>query len=79
VTTGTLEEMHWEVLPHPAYSPDLASKDFHLFDLLEGALRGKRFKADDEVKLSVQQWLDEQPRTLMKEEQLSWRRDCNGV
>jgi len=23
VTTGTLEGMHWEVLPHPAYSPDM--------------------------------------------------------
>jgi len=26
VTTGTLEEMHWEVLPHPAYSLDLVCK-----------------------------------------------------
>jgi hypothetical protein len=35
LTTGTLEEMHYEVLPHLSYSPDLAPSDFHLF----GALR----------------------------------------
>jgi len=59
VTTGTLEEMHWEVLPHPAYSPDLAPNDFHLFGPLKEALGGKRFTADDVVKLSMQRWLDE--------------------
>jgi histone-lysine N-methyltransferase SETMAR len=54
VTTGALKEMHWEVLPHLAYSSDLAPSDFHLFDALKEALRGKRFRADDEVKLLVQ-------------------------
>jgi len=43
--------MHWEVLPHPAYSPDLAPRDFHLFCPNKEALGGKRFRADDEVKL----------------------------
>jgi hypothetical protein len=31
VTIGTLKEMHWEVLPPPAYNPDLVPSDFHLF------------------------------------------------
>jgi histone-lysine N-methyltransferase SETMAR len=35
VTTGILEEMHWEVLPHPVYSPDLAPSDSHLFSPLK--------------------------------------------
>jgi len=26
-----LETLNWEVLPHPAYSSDLASSDYHLF------------------------------------------------
>jgi len=30
VTTGTSEEIHWEVLPHPAYGSDLVPSDFHL-------------------------------------------------
>jgi hypothetical protein len=41
VTTGTLKEMHWEVLPHPAYSPDLASSDFHLFGHSKSPQKGK--------------------------------------
>jgi histone-lysine N-methyltransferase SETMAR len=36
VTTGTLEEVHWEALTHPTYSSDLALSDFHLFGLLKG-------------------------------------------
>jgi histone-lysine N-methyltransferase SETMAR len=52
VTTGTLEEMHWEVLPHPAYSPDLAPDDFHLF----GPLGGKEEKdLEPTVKLTFVQ------------------------
>jgi len=31
VTTGTLEEVHFAVLPHPTYSPDLTPSDLHLF------------------------------------------------
>jgi hypothetical protein len=40
MTTGTSEEMHWEVLPHPVYSTDLAPSDFHLFGSLKGAIEG---------------------------------------
>jgi histone-lysine N-methyltransferase SETMAR len=65
VTTGTLEKMHREVLPHSAYSSDLAPSDFHLFDPLRGILGGKTFRADDEVKLA-QRWLEEQPKTLFE-------------
>jgi len=68
VTTGTtLEETRREVLlPHPVYSSDLAPGDFHLFGPLKQALEGKRFRADDEVKLFVQRWLDEQPQAFLK-------------
>jgi hypothetical protein len=67
VTTETLEEMHWEVLPHPDYRPDLVPSSFRLFGPLKEALGGKRFRADTEVKLFVQQWLDEQSETFLKE------------
>jgi hypothetical protein len=67
VTTGTLGEMHWEVLPHPACSPDLVPSDFHLFGPLTQALGGKRLRADDEVEHFVQRWQDEQQQTFMKE------------
>jgi hypothetical protein len=60
VTTGTLKEMHWELLPHPACSSDLTPSDFHLFCPLKEALGGKLFRADD-VEPSVQRRLDKEP------------------
>jgi len=56
-----LEEMHWEVLPG-----GLAPSNFHLFGTVKEVLRGKTFTADDEVKLFVQRWLDEQPQTFLE-------------
>jgi hypothetical protein len=53
VTTGKLVKMHWEMLPHSACRPDLAQGDFHLFGPLKEALRGRRFRDDDEVELFV--------------------------
>jgi hypothetical protein len=53
VTTGTLKELHWEVLPHPAYNSDMVPSDFHLFGPLKEALRRKRFRADSEAELFV--------------------------
>ena len=39
-----------ELLPHPAYSPDLAPSDYHLFRSMAHFLRGKRFNNAEEVK-----------------------------
>jgi hypothetical protein len=67
VTTGTLEEMHREVLPYPPPPiPDVAPSYFHVLGPPKGALGGKWFRADDEVKLFVQRWLDEQSQTYLK-------------
>jgi hypothetical protein len=59
--------MQWEVLPYPAYSPDLVLSDFHLYGPLKEALEGKIFRADNEVKISVQRWLDKQPQIFFKQ------------
>jgi histone-lysine N-methyltransferase SETMAR len=58
--------MLWDALPHPACSPDLAPSDFHLFGPLKEAVGGKRFRANDEVKLSVRRWLDKQQEILLE-------------
>ena len=64
LTITTILQLNWEVLEHPAYSPDLAPSDFHLFGPLKNALRGRRFAADDEVKEAVHDWLRSQPQTF---------------
>ncbi len=60
LTRGTLEELGWEVLIHPLYSPDLAPSDFHLFGPLKKFLRGKNFSSNNEVKIDVETWLRSQ-------------------
>ena len=48
----------------PAYSPDLAPADFHLFGPLKEALRGRRFSCDVDVNAAVHQWLRAQRKTF---------------
>jgi histone-lysine N-methyltransferase SETMAR len=53
-----LQEFGWEVFEHPAYSPDLAPSDFHLFPKLKEFLGGRGFKSDEEVKAAIKEWLN---------------------
>jgi len=50
----TLEALGWEVLPHAAYSPDLAPSDYLLFSELARALTEQHFDSYENVK----KWLD---------------------
>jgi histone-lysine N-methyltransferase SETMAR len=52
-TCGTIEDLGWEVLPHPAYSPDLAPSDYHLFHGLKTFLRDKNFKTREDIEKVV--------------------------
>lgn len=49
-TCQHLQKFYWDVLPHPAYSPDLAPSDYHLFRSIQNSLKGVHFRQDDEVK-----------------------------
>ena len=51
----------------PPYSPDLAPPDYHLFDPIKEALRGRRFTSDQEVKEAMHAWLAAQPKTFFSE------------
>jgi hypothetical protein len=31
MTKAAIQELDWEILPHPPYTPDLASSDYYLF------------------------------------------------
>jgi len=46
---GKLRNLHYELLEHPPYSPDLASSDFCLFPELKLFLIGQRFSSNQEV------------------------------
>jgi hypothetical protein len=52
---AAIQELDWEIFPHPPYSPDLAPSDYHLFRSLSNNLRGISFNNDAEL----QNWLDD--------------------
>jgi hypothetical protein len=50
---AAIQELEWEILPHPPYPPDLAPSDYHLFRSLSNNLQGVPFNNDTEQ----QNWL----------------------
>jgi hypothetical protein len=55
MTKAAIQELHWEIIPHPPYSPDLGPSDYHLFRHLSNNLCEVSFNNDAEL----QNWLDE--------------------
>ncbi|UYV73968.1 hypothetical protein LAZ67_11001635 [Cordylochernes scorpioides] len=73
-TVSTIIKLGFEVLEHPAYSPDLAPSDYFLFGLLKKELKGKRFDSDEDVQKVVQDYFHTLPKSAYKEGN---RRDDN--
>ena len=48
----------YELIPHTAYSPDLASSNFFLFPNLKKDIRGRHFRSDEEVMTAVEKWVN---------------------
>ena len=46
----------YELIPHPAYSPELAPSDFFLFPNLKKDIREFHFRSDEEVVKAVEEW-----------------------
>jgi transposase len=44
-TVNLLKTWHWEILPHPPCSPDLAPSDFHLFPKLKKHLQSLQYSS----------------------------------
>ena len=53
-----VEQNVYELIPHPAYSPDLAPSDFFLFPNLKKDIRGLHFRSDEEVVTAVEEWVN---------------------
>ncbi len=60
-TQATIAELGWQVLPHPAYSPDLAPSDYHLFRSMEHFFRGKSYSDVESIRKDVGQYFAHQP------------------
>jgi histone-lysine N-methyltransferase SETMAR len=58
VVKQKLERLHWKLLPHPPYSPDLAPSDYHLFRSLSNDLRDRKFENEDNLKQYLQDFFD---------------------
>jgi histone-lysine N-methyltransferase SETMAR len=54
---GKLRDLHYELLEHPTYSPDLAPSDFFLFPKLKLFLAGQRFSSSQEAIAAVEGFL----------------------
>ena len=53
-----VERNGYELIPHPAYSPDLASSDYFLFPNLKTDIRGRHFQTNEAVVAAVE-WVRE--------------------
>ena len=55
---NAVERNEYELLPHLAYSPDLAPSDFFLFPNLKKDIRGLHLRSDEEVVTAVEEWVN---------------------
>jgi histone-lysine N-methyltransferase SETMAR len=57
-TLQKIEELEGiELIPHPAFSPDLEPSDYYLFRSMDQFLRGKKFEILADVKFAVEEFL----------------------
>lgn len=62
VTREKLEELGWEVLMHPPYSPDLAPSDYHLFRSLQNSLNGVTLASKEACEIHLAKFFTDKPK-----------------
>ena len=65
-TMVKLNELSFELLLHPPYSPDLASSDYWLFADLKKLLQGKRFGSNEEVIAETKAYFESKDESFYK-------------
>ena len=65
-TVVKFNELGFELLTHPPYSPDLAPSDFFLFSDLKRMLAGKKFNSNDEVIAETEAYFDMKEKSYYK-------------
>ena len=58
VAMDAVEQNGYELIPHPAYSTDLADSNFFLSPNLNKDIPGLHFRSDEEVVTSVEEWVN---------------------
>ena len=61
-----LHELNLELLPHPPYSPDLASSEYYLFAASKRMLQGKRFGSNEEILAKTEAYFKAKDKLLYK-------------
>ena len=73
IAMDAVERNGYGLIPHPAYSPDLAPSDYFLFPNLKKDIHGRHFRSNEEVVAAVEEWIrDKDPGFLF------WA-DCTGT
>lgn len=67
VVQAKLDELGFQMISQPPYSPDLAPSDFFLFPNFKRFLSGKRFNSNEEVKQETEQYFGGYPSTYFLE------------
>lgn len=62
ITSQKIEELGWERIPHPPYSPGLTHSDYHLFRSLENHLDGLTFKNHEEIETDISEFFSSKPK-----------------
>ena len=57
IAMDAVERNGYELIPHPAYSPDLAPSDYFLFQNLKKDIHGRHFRSNEEVVVAVEEWV----------------------
>ena len=58
IATAKLFDLLYEILPHPPYSPHLASSDYFLFPNMKTWLGSKRFSSYEEISAATNEYLE---------------------
>jgi histone-lysine N-methyltransferase SETMAR len=65
-TLETISNLGWEILPHAAYSPDLAPSDYHLFRSLQHHLTDSQFKSVEQIEKSLDEFIALTPTSFFR-------------